>query len=236
MRNRVECPILCLFEGDYTPFEILAQSDWAYTNKVVLIGLERQDAFAIYLGRCSETGWRHFRERGCEDGLTLCISGAIAKFPTPECSLSDAAITAAIRFNVLAVGFSANDGCGLTDAMNVMHTPGNADPQISELRELLVTMDREVISAYGWTDLDISYEFQKFDDGSANDPWRWGFCDETTAEILGRLILLNKERYTKDLEDAANKFSKQSAPDRRRRRISAVAPKRHDDLFDGSEV
>ena len=129
------------------PVGMLAPSDWIYTNKVLLIGMERDDLYAISLS----TGFRAWLERfsggNLGETLSLSISESVAKYPVPSSEVSRAGIDAAKRFNDLAVAFGAAHECGLTDVMNAIHTPGEEDATIVELRQLLVVIDNEVTAA-----------------------------------------------------------------------------------------
>jgi len=176
------------------PVGMLAPTVWIYTNKVLLIGLERDDLYAISLS----TGFRRWLERfsggNLGETLNLSISESVAKYPVPVKQVARTAIEGATRFNDLAVEFSSSHGCGLTDVMNAINTPSVVDETIKKLRRLMATIDTEVLAAYGWDDLEIAYDFREFNGGSVNDPWRWAPSDEVTAELLLRLTTLNRER------------------------------------------
>ena len=216
------------------PVGMLAPSDWIYTNKVLLIGMERDDLYAISLS----TGFRAWLERfsggNLGETLSLSISESVAKYPVPSSEVSRAGIDAAKRFNDLAVAFGAAHECGLTDVMNAIHTPGEEDATIVELRQLLVVIDNEVTAAYGWDDLEIVYDFREIDGGSANDPWRWSLSSDLTADLLGRLTALNRERF----EAAASSSSGASTTtkSKRGRRPKAASPATLDGLFGEGEL
>ena len=212
------------------PVGMLAPSDWIYTNKVLLIGMERDDLYAIAMS----TGFRAWLERfsggNLGETLSLSISESVAKYPVPSGEVSRAGIDAAKRFNDLAVAFGAAHECGLTDVMNAIHNPSVEDATIVELRKLLVAIDTEVTAAYGWEDLGIAYDFREIDGGSANDPWRWSLSEDVTADILGRLTTLNRERF----ETAARRSSGASTvtKSKRGRRPKAASSAIYDGLFD----
>lgn len=176
------------------PVGMLAPSDWIYTNKVLLIGMERDDLYAIAMS----TGFRAWLERfsggNLGETLSLSISESVAKYPVPTGEVSRAGIDSANRLNDLAIAFSAAHESGLTDVMNKIHTPSVGDTTIVELRQLLAAIDTEVVVAYGWNDIKITYDFRKIGGGSVNDPWRWALSEDVTADLLGRLIALNRER------------------------------------------
>lgn len=199
------------------PIGMLAPSDWIYTNKVLLIGMERDDLYAISLS----TGFRAWLEKfsggNLGETLSLSISESVAKYPVPEQSVATAGVEAATQFNRLAVEFSAANGCGLTDVMNAIHSPDNADATIAELRRLLPVIDVEVASAYGWNDVEVAYDFRAFDGGSANDKWRWALSADATSTLLDRLVALNRDC----IEVAANANGGGRTSPRTRRRVSA---------------
>lgn len=208
------------------PAGMLAPSGWIYTNKVLLVGMEQDDLYAISLS----TGFRAWLEKfsGGKLGetLSLSISESLAKYPVPERSVATEGVDAATQFNRLAVEFSAAHGCGLTDVMNAIHSPDNADATIVELRRLLPVIDAEVAVAYGWDDVDVNYDFREFGGGSANDKWRWALSDDATSAVLDSLVELNRERF----EATANASGR--APTRKRRRARAEYSQ---SLLDNSE-
>lgn len=177
------------------PICMLADSNWIYTNQVLLVAIEREDMFSI----CLSSFFRTWLERFCGGGLgvtlRLSISESVAKYPVPSNEVSRPGIDAAKRFNDLAVAFGAARECGLTDVMNAIHNPSIEDATIVELRQLLVAIDTDVATAYGWDDLEIAYDYREVGGGSANDPWRWALSEDVTADLLGRLTALNRERF-----------------------------------------
>src|SRR5207302_9925082 len=76
--------------------------------------------------------------------------------------------------------------------------------EIKKLRELHDAMDRAILDAYGWTDLQPTCEFlldyeedEEDDTGHARKkkkPWRYRWPDDFRDEVLARLLDLNKER------------------------------------------
>jgi hypothetical protein len=200
------------------PVGMLAPSGWIYTNKVLLIGMERHDLYAISLS----TGFRAWLEKfsggHLGETLSLSISESIVKYPVPDQSVATEGVEAATQFDHLAVEFSATHGCGLTDVMNAIHSPNNADATIAELRRLLCVIDAEVAAAYGWDDLDVTYDFREFEGGSSNDPWRWALSAGVASVLLDRLVALNRERF----EVNANERNGGRASSRRRRAALAA--------------
>ena len=199
------------------PICMLADAHWIYTNQVLLVANEREDMLAI----CLSSFFRTWLEKFCGGGmgvtLRISISESTAKYPVPERSVASAGIEAATQFNRIAVEFSAAHGCGLTDVMNAIHSPNNSDATIAELRRLLSSIDAEVAAAYGWDDMDVTYDFREFEGGSSNDKRRWALSTDATATLLNRLVILNRERF----EAAATANGGGRTSSRTRRRASA---------------
>jgi len=177
------------------PVCLLAPSVWIYTNKVVLVGLERKDLYAICISSFFRCWLEKYSGGNLGETLTLSISESIAKFPQPLDSVSETGVDAATRFNDRAVTWSEEHDCGLTEVMNAIHASDNVDERIVELRSLLETVDREVAAAYGWDDLEITGDFRELSYLSRNDRVRYAISESTRSETLKRLRQLNKERY-----------------------------------------
>jgi hypothetical protein len=93
---------------------------------------------------------------------------------------------------------------GLTETYNRFHDPDETDPGTVSLREVHAAMDRAVLDAYGWTDIQPTCEFildyEDEDDDTdrkpskRKKPWRYRWPDDIRDEILGRLLELNASR------------------------------------------
>lgn len=95
---------------------------------------------------------------------------------------------------------------GLTQVYNRFHDPDERDPGILRLRELHDEMDRAVLAAYGWTDLQSHCDFlldydeeedQPNEGGRSRGkkkPWRYRWPDGLRDEVLARLLELNRRR------------------------------------------
>jgi len=92
---------------------------------------------------------------------------------------------------------------GLTATYNRFHDPEEDRPDILQLRELHAQMDRAVLDAYGWTDIQPRCEFLlDYEDETEEDngprqrkkPWRYRWPDEIRDEVFARLLELNRQR------------------------------------------
>jgi len=217
------------------PFCMLAPSDWIYTNKILLIGAERDDLFAVCLSAFFRNWLYAFsvRSLGADTNtLTLSIRESVATFALPNETVSNSGCAMATRFQEAAVAWSAVHECGLTDTLNAVNTPSCNDPSIIELRQLMASIDAEVALAYGWNDLDITYDFRVFSGGSVNDPWRWALSEEVTAELMHRLTELNRQRF----EEFSLAVATAPSPAKRGRRSKRTPPVALNDLFSGENA
>jgi hypothetical protein len=181
------------------PICMLAPTNWIYTNKVLLIGWERDDLHAVCLSVLFRTWIEQYSGGNLGETLTLSISESVAKFPQPPTPVSPTGIEAAARFNDLAVSWSVEHDCGLTEVMNVIHTPTERDGKIVELRSLMQAIDLGVASAYGWDDLDISCDFHEVPYLPENDRVRFTISEPARIEVLRRLAELNRQRYEEEV-------------------------------------
>jgi hypothetical protein len=115
---------------------------------------------------------------------------------------------------------------GLTNTYNRFHDPDETSPDILRLRELHAAMDRAVLDAYGWTDIQpsrerpsceflLDYEEDEDDEGTSRrrKPWRYRWPDDIRDEVLARLLALNAVRAE---EERLAGVSRQNATHKRR--------------------
>ncbi len=105
---------------------------------------------------------------------------------------------------------------GLTKSYNRFHDPDERDPNILKLRQLHALMDRAVLGAYGWTDIDatceflLDYEIDEEEWGSKKKPWRYRWPDDVRDEVLARLLELNAERAREEARSGAGAEKKRA--------------------------
>jgi hypothetical protein len=88
---------------------------------------------------------------------------------------------------------------GLTKTYNRFHDPEERSPGILQLRDLHAQMDRTVLDAYGWTDIQPVYDFREQLDESIRLTW----AEETRDEVLARLLELNRVMAEKEAAASA---------------------------------
>jgi hypothetical protein len=82
---------------------------------------------------------------------------------------------------------------GLTAIYNQFHDPKVVSETINSLRELHAQMDRKVIEAFGWTDLELNHGFYDVKEGA-----RFTISEAAAQEILKRLLKLNHEYHEEE--------------------------------------
>jgi hypothetical protein len=83
---------------------------------------------------------------------------------------------------------------GLTATYNLVHDPTCTDADIGELRRIHVAIDRAVMRAYGWDDLELDHGHHETRQGV-----RYTVGPVVRQEILDRLLELNHERYAAEV-------------------------------------
>lgn len=85
--------------------------------------------------------------------------------------------------------------CGLTKLYNRMHDRADGDSDdIEGLRRLHRRLDRAVADAYGWSDLELDYDFRDTPVGL-----RYTISESVRIEVLDRLLELNHARYAEEV-------------------------------------
>jgi hypothetical protein len=83
----------------------------------------------------------------------------------------------------------------MTDVYNRFHNPDGESNSIAELRRLHEAMDRTVLDAYGWGDIEAGAAFgQEWTDENGDGPWRCRWPEVVRDEVLARLLALNADR------------------------------------------
>jgi len=86
---------------------------------------------------------------------------------------------------------------GLTKLYNAVHDRSVADGDIRRLRDIHQQIDFAVARAYGWSGLDLMYDFHETRQGL-----RHTLSPATQVEVLDRLLELNHERQAREQRDS----------------------------------
>lgn len=107
------------------------------------------------------------------------------------------------RLEDARASISSSRSIGLTEMYNLVNDGHVADADVMVLREAHVALDRAVLAAYGWSDLEPDHCFYNTEQGV-----RFTMNPPVTAEVLDRLLELNQERYA--VEVAAGLHGRQA--------------------------
>src|SRR5439155_15213771 len=129
------------------------RADVVYADSTVVVALELSSAFACLQGRVHEV-WARRLASSMKDDLRYTPSDCFETFPFPDGWQKVDALERVGReyFGFRAALMIERDE-GLTSIYSRFHDPNETDPRIVQLRELHDAMDRAVLDAYGWTDI-----------------------------------------------------------------------------------
>ncbi|MEO1175185.1 MAG: type IIL restriction-modification enzyme MmeI, partial [Myxococcota bacterium] len=171
------------------------------SEQLIVFPLQTNAAFAALQSRTHEV-WARFFASSMKDDLRYTPTDCFETFPFPENWTEHPALEAAgeAYYTYRAELMVENDE-GMTTTYNRFHDPKESDPKIERLRELHAEMDRAVLDAYGWNDLEPECDFYldyPIDEATWSSrkkkPYRYRWPDEFHDQVLGRLIELNGER------------------------------------------
>jgi hypothetical protein len=96
---------------------------------------------------------------------------------------------------------------GLTTTYNRFHDCSDGSSEMKQLRTLLMEIDRAVMTAYGWTDIDLAHGFHETKQGV-----RFTLSEPARRSILDRLLELNHQRHAEEIETRSLSASKKAKP------------------------
>ncbi len=193
-------PRICnFFSFTFVPAQMV------HSGQLVLFANERVQWFSVLQSRIHET-WVRMLTSSMKDDLRYAQSDCFETFPFPENFETDAKLEAAGKeYYEFRAALMVKNNEGLTKTYNRFHDPNETSAEIKKLRELHAAMDRAVLVAYGWSDLQPTCEFlldyeedeEEEETGKARKrkkPWRYRWPDDFRDEVLARLLELNKQR------------------------------------------
>ena len=151
--------------------------------------------------------WSVFMGSTMKDDPVYAPSDCFETFPFPDHWESNSALEEAGRtYDAFRSALMVRNNEGLTKTYNRFHRPDDRSQEIVELRRLHDALDRVVLDAFGWQDIQAVPDFfPEFDDDEddADDfrpgrgrvkKHRYRWPDEIHDEVLARLLSLNRER------------------------------------------
>ncbi len=159
-----------------------------YADSLVVFAFSSFGAFCTLQSRPHEI-WARLFSSSMKDDLRYTSTDCFETFPFPRKFGSSQEMEAAGRqYYEFRAALMVKNSEGLTATYNRFHDPEEENPDILRLRELHASMDRAVLDAYGWTDIEPKSEFlldyEEEEDEEENGPrrrkkpWRYRWPDE----------------------------------------------------------
>lgn len=185
---------------------VFLPSNQVYSDRLVVFPLAAFTSFATMQSRVHDL-WAIFFGTTHVDRPTYAPERCFETFPFAEKFETDAKLEAVGKeYYEFRAALMVQNNEGLTKTYNRFHDPHETSAEIKKLREMHAAMDRAVLDAYGWTDLQptceflLDYEEEEEDEDDAGKarrrkkPWRYRWPDDFRDEVLARLLELNKKR------------------------------------------
>jgi hypothetical protein len=168
-----------------------------YAHTLAIAAFDNLAPFANLQSRPHEV-WTRFFASSMKDDLRYTPSDCFETFPFPEDFETDSRLEKAGReYHDHRSSVMVSRSEGMTQTYNRFHDRRETAGDIVRLRQLHAAMDRTVLRAYSWDDLEERAEPQFLDEKNEDDHkyqgrlfWRAEFRDE----VLARLLALNAER------------------------------------------
>ena len=174
-----------------------------FSHALIVFPLATLASFCALQSRPHEI-WARFFGSSMKDDLRYTPSDCFETFPfAPKWTTQPDLEAAGAAYYEHRADLMVRNNEGLTKTYNRFHDPDEQDPGIARLRELHAAMDRAVLVAYGWTDIDTTCEFlpehpeDPADEAASSrgrKRYRYRWPDPVRDEVLGRLMALNAER------------------------------------------
>jgi hypothetical protein len=194
-----------------------------FSDALAVFADRRYRFFAVVQARTHEC-WARLLGSSIKDDLRYAPGDCFETFPFPEEWESGGALEQTGReYYDFRIELMVRNNEGLTKTYARFHDPDEGAPDILRLRDLHVAMDRAVLDAYGWTDIQPRCEFilDYVDDeddspgkvSKKKKPYRYRWPDDIRDEVLGRLLELNGGRATEEqLAAAGGSLTKRAKP------------------------
>jgi hypothetical protein len=169
-------------------------TDRIFSHKLYVFPLDHHTAFAILQSRI-HLPWAWLLSSSMRNaGINYSASDCFETFPFPYAdprAQIPAVEQAGKTLYEARAKYMLETDQGLTKTYNALKDPNNRDRTILQLRELHEAMDRAVLEAYGWKDLQVPPFCPK-------DTTEQAQLKRFEAEVIDRLYALNAERSAEE--------------------------------------
>ena len=201
-----------------------------FSDRTVVFASESFGLFALLCSSINEA-WVRKNASSFETRLTYTPSDVFETLPIPL-AWSDEIIERGAIFFEKRSEYCASNAVGLTDFYNEFHSPENQSESIRMLRTIFSEIDRELMVAFQWQDMDMSHDFREVPYLPSGDRIRFTISEDSRIELLRRLAMLNRERHSEEMADVSTVPTSGVRSARRRGRAQS-ADELQAALFDG---
>lgn len=197
--------------------------EFVLSNKIVAVTTDKWKDFCLLQSRVHEIWARTFSSTMKND-LTYVPADCFETFPFPDNYEQNPSLEAVGKqYYEFRAALMLKNNEGLTKTYNRFHDRDEDSEDIRKLRELHAQMDRAVLEAYGWQDIQPVYDFRPQLDESIRLTW----SEETRDEVLARLLERNRllaEKEKQESEAEAKPAGTKKAAAKKRAAKTDAAP------------
>ena len=154
----LERVLVCSQTSKYVSFAFLPNG-MIYTHKTIIFP-ESHGSFFTCLQCSLHQLWVTFQGSSLEDRPVYTPSDCFETFPFPDGWETNPSLESSGRaYYEFRAQLMKESNKGLTKTYNRFHDPKERAPEIRRLRDLHAAMDRAVLAAYGWSDIDTACGF-----------------------------------------------------------------------------
>ncbi len=170
-----------------------------FSEATVVFAIQSQAGLGVLQSRLHET-WTRFFASSMKDDIRYTPSDCFETYPFPPSYETNRVLEdIGEKYYQFRAALMVKNNEGLTKTYNRFHNPDEHSPDIKKLRDLHAEMDRAVLNAYGWNDIQPVCDFREQLDESIRLTWD----EDTRDEVLARLLELNRVMAEKESEASA---------------------------------
>jgi hypothetical protein len=165
---------------------------YVYSHALGIFASESDELYGV-LSSGIHRAWSRARGSTMRNDSRYTPTDCFETFPLPD-RATEAVGTIIRHVHDHRASLMLAENQGLTATYNRFHLPDQTSEAINQLRNQHQSLDAAVIAAYGWSDIDLDYDFRVTDEGL-----RFTFSEPARIEILDRLLELNHERHAQEV-------------------------------------
>jgi hypothetical protein len=171
-------------------------SDYVYSHGLAVFASESGTLYGIITSAAHRI-WARSQGSTLETRSRYTPTDCFETFPLPNRNLEQVAVTMEDLHYYRAALMLATER-GVTATYNRVHTRAEAEPGVLSLRELHSKLDDAVLTAYGWSDVNLDHDFRDTEEGL-----RFTISESARVELLDRLLELNHVRHAEEVANGA---------------------------------